>query len=163
MDPVTLAVLGAGIILSSGCRGKTEERKAPSNDDNRKITANGIYNGVLIQDPGDLKRTDYEKATKEKLGISLFFQAFSSGLDFPTERCDALNKENITAFIKLEPWSAEGKTDTSFNLDKIISGKFDRQIDQFAGQCAKWGKPVFISFGHEMNGNWYPWSGDPEK
>ena len=41
----------------------------------------------------------------------------------------------------------------------ILNGSQNAVIDDFARQSKTWGKPFFLSFGHEMNGNWYAWSG----
>jgi mannan endo-1,4-beta-mannosidase len=39
----------------------------------------------------------------------------------------------------------------------IASGASDAYITKFAQAVRAFGKPVALSFGHEMNGNWYPW------
>lgn len=39
----------------------------------------------------------------------------------------------------------------------IADGGSDAYITKFAQAVRNFGKPVAISFGHEMNGNWYPW------
>ncbi|MGK2882403.1 MAG: glycosyl hydrolase [Mycobacterium sp.] len=31
-------------------------------------------------------------------------------------------------------------------------------MDTFARDCADYGEPVYLRFGHEMNSDWYPWS-----
>jgi len=45
----------------------------------------------------------------------------------------------------------------TYALANIVSGAFDPYIDSWAYGLAEWGKPVLIRFGHEMNGDWYPW------
>jgi beta-mannanase len=35
---------------------------------------------------------------------------------------------------------------------------FDPYIDSWAQGLAAWEKPVLLRFGHEMNGDWYPWA-----
>jgi beta-mannanase len=35
---------------------------------------------------------------------------------------------------------------------------YDPYIRQWATALANWGRPVFLRYAHEMNGNWYPWS-----
>jgi beta-mannanase len=40
----------------------------------------------------------------------------------------------------------------------ITAGRYDGYIHNFARAAKAWGHPFFIRFGHEMNGNWYPWS-----
>lgn len=55
--------------------------------------------------------------------------------------------------LNFEPWN--GITD-------IADGTRDGLIDRYAWTIHKIDGPVFVRFAHEMNGNWTPWSGDPE-
>jgi hypothetical protein len=52
-------------------------------------------------------------------------------------------------YISWEPY------DTT--VQAIAQGASDAYISRFARAVRDFGKPVAISFGHEMNGNWYPW------
>lgn len=45
-------------------------------------------------------------------------------------------------------------------LDIVEDGEY---IRQFAREARQSGVPVFLRFAGEMNGEWVPWSGDPEK
>ena len=45
--------------------------------------------------------------------------------------------------------------DTS--VQAIADGQSDRYITKFADAVRTLNLPIAISFGHEMNGNWYPW------
>ncbi len=60
-------------------------------------------------------------------------------------------------FVTWEPWHAMGKK--GINYDELLSGKWDKYIKNFASKLKGINKPVFLRFAHEMNGNWYPWSG----
>ncbi|MEU6063014.1 MULTISPECIES: glycoside hydrolase family 26 protein [Streptomyces] len=42
-------------------------------------------------------------------------------------------------------------------LDKIADGSQDTYIKKYAQSVRETNVPVAISFGHEMNGHWYPW------
>jgi hypothetical protein len=44
-------------------------------------------------------------------------------------------------------------------LETIIDGLYDDVLKSWADGARTVGKPVFLRFGHEMNGDWYPWSG----
>jgi beta-mannanase len=44
-------------------------------------------------------------------------------------------------------------------LDAITDGLYDDYLTSWASGMRQFGKPVFLRFGHEMNGDWYPWSG----
>lgn len=44
-------------------------------------------------------------------------------------------------------------------LDEIIAGKHDDTIHARAQGAKALGAEIFLRWGHEMNGNWYPWAG----
>ncbi len=46
-----------------------------------------------------------------------------------------------------------------FNLQSILDGKWDAYIDMWATQSRALEKPLLVSWGLEMNGFWFPWSG----
>jgi beta-mannanase len=46
-----------------------------------------------------------------------------------------------------------------FNLTDILAGKWDAYIDLWADAARAYGKPILVSWGLEMNGSWFPWSG----
>jgi hypothetical protein len=41
----------------------------------------------------------------------------------------------------------------------VLAGRWDKYLKAWAGAAKADGRPVFVRFGHEMNGNWYGWSG----
>ena len=43
------------------------------------------------------------------------------------------------------------------NLEEIANGSQDGYLTAYAKRVRDFGHPVVISFGHEMNGNWYHW------
>ncbi len=49
-------------------------------------------------------------------------------------------------------WEPYGTT-----IADIAAGDSNRYISEFAQQVKAADVPIAISFGHEMNGNWYPW------
>lgn len=52
-------------------------------------------------------------------------------------------------YMAWEPFSA--------SVRSIANGGSDAYITQFAQSVRDFGQPVALSFGHEMNGHWYPW------
>ncbi|HWD63601.1 MAG TPA: glycosyl hydrolase [Solirubrobacteraceae bacterium] len=52
------------------------------------------------------------------------------------------------------PWKV---VEPRFTLRAIIRGRFDGYIKSFARAARRWGKPFFLRFDWEMNGNWFPW------
>ncbi len=66
--------------------------------------------------------------------------------------------QGAQAIITWEPWSFESQL--SINPNDLLAGRHDTYLSSFAKQLKTLKKPVFLRFAHEMNGNWYPWSGD---
>lgn len=77
----------------------------------------------------------------------------------PLAELDAVRARGATTLLTWEPWSWGGGTDQpAYALRNITAGNFDAYLTQWGQALAGWGHPVMLRFGHEMNGNWYPWS-----
>jgi mannan endo-1,4-beta-mannosidase len=46
---------------------------------------------------------------------------------------------------------------TNISLSNIIAGRYDTYLRSYAAAVRKFGARVVLSFGHEMNGDWYSW------
>jgi Glycosyl hydrolase family 26 len=59
-------------------------------------------------------------------------------------------------------WSSQslpsGLHQPDYQLSDLISGAHDDYIRSFARKAREWGKPFFMRFNWEMNGNWFSWS-----
>ena len=85
-----------------------------------------------------------------------FASAFNSGLlrsNAYVGRISFLTWE-FTPGPKLDEEGYSGRV-----LEAIVDGLYDDYLVNWAEGMAEFGKPVFLRFGHEMNGDWYPWSG----
>ncbi len=135
--------------------------------------ANGIYLGASL-DTSQLKgdaltglvaqMTDFNKVAGRKQALYLHFIQFpnQAGAFSSWERdangwvsaqtfSSACERVGATPILTLEPMKPRTLLDwkpgsTAFEATK-----------SFAQGAGKWNKPVFIRFGHEMNGSWYPW------
>ena len=159
-----LYVIPLGLMMVGGCVG------SPPQIQQGKIVQDGTYNGVFLGDfdinnlgilRGALGR--YERQTNEHVDILMFYHAFIKGFEFPEQTSKFLIDRGTVPFIKFEPWSWKGRSDMSYSLGKINSGALDEEIGQFAKGAAQFNKPFFITFGQEMNGKAYPWSGKSQQ
>jgi hypothetical protein len=57
--------------------------------------------------------------------------------------------------VTWEPWT----NSVGIPLDDIINGVHDAMIQTRAQAARNAGGTFFLRWGHEMNGNWYPWDG----
>ncbi|MBF4624762.1 glycoside hydrolase family 26 protein [Clavibacter sp. VKM Ac-2872] len=63
------------------------------------------------------------------------------------------------SLLTWEPWQGgAGTSQPGYSNARIIAGDQDAYIRSWGADLAKYGKTVYLRYGHEMNGNWYPWS-----
>jgi len=93
-----------------------------------------------------------EATLGRKLAINHNF--FAWNLDFTVQAGKDLAANKIP-LITWEAWINGVGTP----LDDIINGVQDSLIRSRAQSAKALGKPFFLRWGHEMNGNWYPWDG----
>lgn len=77
----------------------------------------------------------------------------------PLAELEAVRARGAVTLLTWEPWAWGGGTDQpAYTLDNVAAGNFDAYLATWGKALADWGHPVMLRFGHEMNGNWYPWS-----
>lgn len=89
------------------------------------------------------------------------FEAWSRNRPLDPVVADAVAARGAKLSITWEPWDpdVDEPRQPEYGLDTILRGDHDAYIDLFADSVAAYGRPVTIRLMHEMNGNWYPWSG----
>ncbi|WP_433220934.1 glycoside hydrolase family 26 protein [Dactylosporangium sp. CS-047395] len=89
----------------------------------------------------------------------MWFDSWASGRPFPVAEARALWRQGIMPHYTWEPWdTALGATDPAqIHLQDIIDGTWDAYIKARAREFAAVGRPILVRWGHEFNGNWYPW------
>jgi len=85
------------------------------------------------------------------LGVSpnLIGQYVSWGRPFDTMAATNALDSGALYYMVWEPFAP--------SVASIADGASDAYITRFAQAVRSFGEPLAISFGHEMNGNWYPW------
>ena len=81
------------------------------------------------------------------------------GIKFPVLAVRAIYRAGAVPFIRLMPRTGFHLPDTMYSLQKIIEGKFDPELSQWALGARKLGIPLMLEFAGEPNGDWFPWSG----
>jgi hypothetical protein len=114
------------------------------------IPKNGCYTGVYIESQF-IK--DFEDMVGKKITIVMNYSHINTGTeDLPVSLMNALWKLGHYSMFTLQP--------ETWTLQEIIDGKYNTFIKKVAKQSAEFGKPLFLRWMHEMNGNWYIWSGE---
>jgi mannan endo-1,4-beta-mannosidase len=68
---------------------------------------------------------------------------------FQTAFAEMAARNGAMTIVQIDP--------TDISLARIAAGGYDRYLVRFATEVAAFGRPVVISFGHEMNGYWQTW------
>ncbi|MFA4906591.1 MAG: glycosyl hydrolase [Candidatus Margulisiibacteriota bacterium] len=97
--------------------------------------------------------TSFQTTIGKKLAVVLWYVHWQS--EFPSSEADTVAANGSVPLITWEPRI----THSLGTLEAIASGSYESYVRGFIQAAKNWGKPILLRFGHEMNGNWYPWDG----
>ncbi len=110
----------------------------------------GHYIGIATRGPGFQNRVPsfaHNVLGGHEPGIVEFYRPWLA--PFPSGVAWYLARQKILPLIQINPYHV--------SLAKIAAGDYDAYLRTYADQVRSFRAPVAISFGHEMNGWWYPW------
>lgn len=131
------------------------------------IPDKGAYFGAFVDfgdTEDDVKLPPIERFEK-LIGMHLAIVASSSywgEQTFPMANLELIAQHGSIPLIFWSPWDKPYEQlsgPDAFSLDNILAGKWDAYIDHWADGARNFGRPFFVSFCNEMNGDWFPWSG----
>jgi Glycosyl hydrolase family 26 len=91
--------------------------------------------------------TDFTDATGVSPTIVLYYSGWND--PFNSSFAQAAWDHHAYVLVQLEP--------KGVSLASIAAGRSDAYLRSYADDVIAFGHPVILSFGHEMNGSWYPW------
>lgn len=97
--------------------------------------------------------SSFQAMIEKKLAVVLWFMHWTD--PFPKEDANLVYSNGSVPLITWEPWI----THPLGTLEAIASGAYENYVREFLQAAKDWGRPLFLRFAHEMNGNWYPWDG----
>ena len=90
---------------------------------------------------------DFDSAAGVKVNIASYYSGWNE--PFQGTFAAALARDGAAPLVQVEPYGT--------TLAAIADGDDDAYLLSYATAVREYGKAVVISFGHEMNGPWYPW------
>jgi hypothetical protein len=127
----------------------------------------GVYHPPAPFEMASLE--SYARISDKPPAILMWYQPWAdSGPNrFDAAAAVSVYQAGAIPMVTWEPWDpgkdanfVVGATrQKRFALKRIVDGKFDPYIRQFAQDVKSVRGPVMIRLMHEMNGNWYPWCG----
>ena len=112
-------------------------------------TTPGSYLGVYVTGvPHSFQPVQtFETQTKVKPNLLLYYSSWWE--PFRTGFAVRTAKHGAVPIVQINPLHVK--------LSQIAHGRYDRYINTFAASVRKYGRPVIVGFGHEMNAQWSPW------
>jgi mannan endo-1,4-beta-mannosidase len=171
---VALALAAVLLFALAGCQAKktvARPRVPPKLAGVVQPPATGAYIGVFRPPaPFDATAVDayVARISPKKPAIVMWYQPFANGrTKFDPAAAVSLYARGAVPMLTWEPWDPGSEStptistsaEAQFRLSNIIAGAYDPYMRTFAQAVKSARGPVMIRLMHEMNGNWYPWSG----
>ncbi len=159
------------ITICSGCKKQLSSplvNQYPLGEGSLVIPpAGSAYTGSYLafgdtEDQLSLEKIEQFEKNVGKHQAIIAFSSFWGEQTFPSHNLDIISRHGSMPLIYWSPWDRPYEQDKGpdrFNLHAILSGQWDAYIDMWATSAKKFGHPLFVSWGLEMNGTWFPWSG----
>nr|MDT0662432.1 cellulose binding domain-containing protein [Micromonospora sp. DSM 115978] len=118
------------------------------------------YLGVFRQS----SPTEIAPGTVSRYGVTpasvQWFESWATGNAFNAAEARTLWNQGIMLHYTWEPWNtALSVSDPNqIHLQDIVNGEWDSYIRARGAEFAAAGVPLMVRWGHEFNGNWYPWA-----
>ena len=169
-------VFHAAIFLAlAGCE-RAPRTEAPSPTDLEAqakcsllaVPEHGIYAGAYAdfgdnEDDVTLEKIEAFEAMVGKHQAILASSSYWGEQSFPKANLQIIARHNAVPLVFWSPWDRpykEGAGPDKYSLPRIIAGEHDAYIDRWADAAKEHTAPILVSFCNEMNGAWFPWSGD---
>jgi hypothetical protein len=105
----------------------------------------GVYEGDAPQSYAGIKQ--FARTVGREPNLVSYYSGWYE--PFQTAFAEMAARNGATTIVQIDP--------TNISLARIAAGGYDPYLIRYAKEVAAFGRPVVISFGHEMNGFWESW------
>jgi len=142
----------------------------PSTARKPHLAGDGCYLGIYRPEASLHLREVHriERVLKKRFSVVSIYQAWGSGPEyrFPARELTRISNAGFDPIVTWEPWTTTfddqdhgPRSERSYRTMRVVAdGLYDDHIRGWARDCMRWGRPIFLRFGHEMNNPRYPWS-----
>jgi mannan endo-1,4-beta-mannosidase len=105
----------------------------------------GVYSNTFPSSYAKL--TTFASETGSKPDMIMYYSGWYQS--FPVGFADTAAKNGVVPLVQIDPQTV--------SVAAIAAGRYDAYLSSYAESVRAYRDPVILSFGHEMNGSWYPW------
>jgi mannan endo-1,4-beta-mannosidase len=140
---IAAAAIAAGVILYN----RSAEQTGPLPV--HLPTTTNSYLGVFTEGiPNSYSGvTSFANAAGTQPDVVMYYSGWF--VPFPTKFANTAANNGAVPLVQMDP--------DGVSVGAIASGKYDPYLSQYAESVRAYHHPVILSFGHEMNGDWYTW------
>jgi beta-mannanase len=169
MATAWLLVVLCGFVVASCTDGETLRPAVTSVPAGARLSVpvQGAYIGAYIEF-GDTEDQVTLEAIEQFEGLAGKRQAIIASSSywgegsFPARNLELIARHGALPLVYWSPWDrpyTQKRGPDRFRLESILAGEWDGYIDTWAYAACAFNRPLLVSWGLEMNGNWFPWSG----
>lgn len=131
------------------------------------VPARGAYTGAYVdfgetEDGVTLEKIEEFENLAGKHQAIIASSNYWGEQSFPARNVNLIWRYGAVPLVFWSPWDRpyeQKRGPDRFGLHEIINGTWDEYVDKWGDAAREFGKPIFVSFANEMNGDWFPWSG----
>jgi len=140
---IAAAAVTAAVIVHSRSGERTGPLPVPL------PAAAGSYLGVYVHGaPASYTGvTAFQSATGTRPDVVMYYSGWY--VPFPARFAATSANDGAVPLVQMDP--------DRVDLARIVSGRYDGYLSEYAEAVRAYRHPVILSFGHEMNGDWYSW------
>ena len=105
----------------------------------------GVYADGVPASYGEV--TAFTNATGARPDVVMYYSGWF--VPFPVGFATTAANNGAAPLVQMDP--------DGISIAAIASGRYDGYLSSYAEAVRAYGHPVILSFGHEMNGDWYSW------
>jgi mannan endo-1,4-beta-mannosidase len=143
-------VAAAAIVAGVGVYNKAADRPAPTGPLPVHLPTTpesylGVYTNGTPTSYGGV--TAFTSATGARPDVVMYYSGWF--VPFPTAFATTVASNGAVPLVQMNP--------DRISVAGIAAGRYDAYLSSYAETVRAYRHPVIVSFGHEMNGNWYSW------
>jgi beta-mannanase len=106
--------------------------------------------GVATKYAYQYREHAFSQVLQRTPAVAEYYEPFPTTTGFQSNVACFFAKRGIMSLIQLDPTP-------NVSLSAIANGSYDGYLKGYAAAVKQFHAPIALSFGHEMNGWWYPW------
>ncbi len=124
----------------------------------------GVFPGGVTGEEDDISPAEvesYEQLAGKPAAWVYFSHNWYRSRGFPLDTASWIRERGSVPFIRLMLRSSpeQNRPERTFSLSRILQGDFDEDFRSWARGARDFESPLFVEFGTEVNGKWFPWNG----